>query len=721
MPLDTKDEFFIGEWLIQPDQYRIRGKSGVTRIEPKVMGVLICLANQTGETVSREYLLEHVWAGTIVTDDVLTRSISELRKAFKDDARNPAIIETIPKIGYRLIEPRRPDHRGDSAPPEIPTVTLSPSSDHIVRTESLQQIPLETATASKRWYLPASLGAVFLLMIGLLYNNLVTEPPTQALIPFPLTTYPGQEGRPILSPAGNHVAFSWSGPDGDNVDIYVKLVGTDTPLQLTDSPHRDFMPAWSPDGRQIAYMQKTDQGCDIYLVEPLGGPSKRLASCGANIYGDLTWSPDGKWLAYNDKSSASDPFHLVLLSPTSLEKQSITTPPAGSWGDHDPAFSPDGKQLSFTRSLSEGMQDMYTLSLSSFEATRLTFDSRNISGHTWSSNNATIIFSSNRTGKSGLWRISADGGTPKWIGIGNGPTYFPHVAATRLAFMMGSGQTNIWLKKQEPTEDGEAVDTAATAVISSTWWDLHPQWSPDGQHIAFTSNRTGNFEIWMANKDGNEQRRLTNFNGPFTSTPRWSPDGQHLLFTSRPDGQADIYLQNIHEATPIKFTTESTDEMAASWSRDGQFVYFSSNREGMWNVWRAPVRGGKAIRMTNNGGFGAVESTDGKDLYFARHNATGLWKIPVQGGNPILALRDLDPRDWGNWKISNNGLFYVQRGQPSQIVFLNFTSNKLDTLFTPRHHLPWMDPAFDVSLNGDVLFGQNEHRETDLMYVDGFR
>src|SRR5215475_14043032 len=75
------------------------------RLEPKVMGVLLCLAQHPSETLSKEQLFQAVWPNTIVTEDVLKRCIGELRRAFNDDARNPRVIETISKRGYRLIAP----------------------------------------------------------------------------------------------------------------------------------------------------------------------------------------------------------------------------------------------------------------------------------------------------------------------------------------------------------------------------------------------------------------------------------------------------------------------------------------------------------------------------------------------------------------------------------------------------------------------------------------
>jgi len=97
--------FRVGPWLIQPSLNTISQNGTSTRLEPKVMEVLVCLSHRAGEAIPKEELLQTVWPDTFVSDDVLKRSISELRRVFEDDARQSRIIETIPKRGYRLVAP----------------------------------------------------------------------------------------------------------------------------------------------------------------------------------------------------------------------------------------------------------------------------------------------------------------------------------------------------------------------------------------------------------------------------------------------------------------------------------------------------------------------------------------------------------------------------------------------------------------------------------------
>ena len=97
--------FRVGPWRVEPGLNTVARNGTTLRLESKVMEVLLCLAEHAGEAVSKEKLLQTVWPGTFVSDDVLFRSVSELRRILEDDAREPTIIQTIPKRGYRLVAP----------------------------------------------------------------------------------------------------------------------------------------------------------------------------------------------------------------------------------------------------------------------------------------------------------------------------------------------------------------------------------------------------------------------------------------------------------------------------------------------------------------------------------------------------------------------------------------------------------------------------------------
>ena len=101
--ISAEETFYVGGWRVDPAAGRISSRGVEHKIEPKAMTVLVCLAQQQGQVVSRETLEAQAWAGMVVGYDSLASAIIKLRKAFGDDSKNPRFIETVPKKGYRLI------------------------------------------------------------------------------------------------------------------------------------------------------------------------------------------------------------------------------------------------------------------------------------------------------------------------------------------------------------------------------------------------------------------------------------------------------------------------------------------------------------------------------------------------------------------------------------------------------------------------------------------
>ena len=151
-------DFLLGSWLVSPQLNSLSCHGKSVRLEPKVMQVLLCLAD-TGEVVSKERLMQAVWPDTFVTDDVLVRSISELRKAFDDDAKNPQFIQTIPKGGYRLLVPARP---------LTPGSRNGPRDDSAVQLESANAAQSKSSVQGRRMNLGA-ITVTLVFVLGLIY------------------------------------------------------------------------------------------------------------------------------------------------------------------------------------------------------------------------------------------------------------------------------------------------------------------------------------------------------------------------------------------------------------------------------------------------------------------------------------------------------------------------------------------------------------------------
>ena len=144
-----------------------------------------------------------------------------------------------------------------------------------------------------------------------------------------------------------------------------------------------------------------------------------------------------------------------------------------------------------------------------------------------------------------------------------------------------------------------ADGSGQTRLTDSSAWETRPRWSPDGRRIAFFSYRDGKTEIYVMNADGSEQTRLTD-NEAGNAWPSWSPDGRRIVFVSYRNESSEVYVMNADGSGQTRLTDNSAMEMRPIWSPDGQRIAFNSDRDANWEVYVMNADGSAQTRLTNN-------------------------------------------------------------------------------------------------------------------------
>ncbi|MEM6288206.1 MAG: winged helix-turn-helix domain-containing protein [Bacteroidota bacterium] len=695
---------------------RITNGSKVRKLEPKVMEVLACMASRPGETVTKDEFMAEVWTGTIVTDDVLARCISELRKALGDKARSPSYVETIRKRGYRVIAPVDLDVDPDAGP-RAATVpeAANPPGLTLRRPETPQRVRPTIVLWGALAAIVAILGATLAYRAGV--------EGVRPLGATPVTSYPGNERDPALSPDGERVAFAWDGEGSQRqFDLYVQRVDEGNPSRLTTLPTDDHSPAWSPDGEEIAFARCSTTGaCGIYTVESEAGGAERLIVDTELAVQDLTWSPDGQMLAFSGRRGRQGAYSLHLLPLDGSNTRRLTSPTSTYPGDLDPAFSPDGRQLAFVRTAIDGRQDVAVVTVQGGRVRRLAREQKGVTGLDWTANGRDVVYAANREGAAGLWRVSAQGGEPQWIALGadGGEIASPSVARRGggVAFARQMVRSQI----VEVNPDGGVTQQ----LLQSTRDDRQPAASPNGQDIAFISTRSGTHEVWKAWPDGQNAERMSSFDGARVSAPRWSPDGRSIAVSARAEGNADIFLVLAGGETRA-LTRHPSDDVAPSWSADGEWIYFASNRGDEWQIYRVPTSGGDPEPVTVRGGVAAAE-VPGVGLLVIRPRARGLWRLPIdETGLPrdqgVQALdANLSPADWANWTVVGDQVYTLERRfDRSADIYRLDPATETRTRVATVEDVP-EDSGIAVFPDGErILLAQQSRADSDIVVVEDF-
>ena len=667
--------------------------------------VLTLLLERPGELVTREELRQRLWPADTFVDfeQGLNAAVKRLRYALGDSGDAAHFIETLPRRGYRWVGPVNGDGRADV-----------PVAADLARPAG--------GVRAKAWMWPAAL--VVALGAGLALTWLRVAPldrgPQPEPAPVPLTSLPGLEWEPALSPDGRRLAFCWDG-DGE-AGLYVKDVGGNDHVRLARGPAGMHSPAWSPDGRQIAFLRNFDpqhtEAHEIVVVPASGGPEHRLGRTTSEGHG-LDWSPDGSFLAVVDKSSAGEPAAIFLMATATGERRRLTTPPPSSIeGDREPAFSPDGRSLAFVRNRAAIVGELYVQGLDAAEP-RMLASRPNLRDVAWVGNGGSLVFADGRSDLEQLWLVEAGGGQPRRLS-GGASAMSVSVAriGQRLAFEGRIRDVNVWRAPGPAAQQREAP----RPLIRSTRTDWVAEYSPDGTAIAFVSTRSGRLSIWTCAQDGLE---CEEFKAPQRlAAPRWSPDGLRIAAQGwdHETNNIDVYVLEV----PGRFVRRLTDDAALdgwpAWSADGRWLYFVSNRSGDFQLWKMASAGGEARQITKQGAGSAAESADGRWVYYSKRALFGsLWRVPAAGGDETLVV---DERiGYWNWDLWSDRLVYLREeaGREPRIEMFDPQTRRTATLAFLG---PTSRPGFGLSVSPDgrwVLYSQTDQIISDIFMVENFR
>ncbi len=478
------------------------------------------------------------------------------------------------------------------------------------------------------WYgVLAATGAVVVAVVAAVLIWGSKGPP--GLRSRPLTSAPGLESHPALSPDGTLVAYS-SNETGNHEIVAMQIASRKT-LRLTDDPADDDDPAWFPDGTSLAFVSRRGSETGIWKVPAVGGPPVLLMGNAV----DPAVSPDGALIAYA-VPDASGLFRIAVSPLAELSaRRVLTTGATGYWDHRNPAWSPDGGQICF-----EDLRDLWVVPAQGGPVTAVTQDHASSREPAWSADGRSIFFSSPRDGRFALWRVRADGRDPVRLTQGTGSEVQPVLSRDghRMAYATRNEDPDVEVR--------ETVPPFRSWRIGSTAQDGMPAFAPDGSSVAFCSNRLGSHDLWLqrlgaAGPEGSP-RRLTDLPGT-AAVPAFSRDGRWIAFHRVIEGTRGIWIMPAGGGTPVQLAGGVGSDIQPAFSPDGTRLAFVSDRDGGQNVWVVALAhgrmAGKPERLTSGEGseFCPAWSPDGRRIAFVRQLGpdSEAWVVGAKAGGDL--------------------------------------------------------------------------------------
>ena len=320
-----------------------------------------------------------------------------------------------------------------------------------------------------------------------------------------------------------------------------------------------------------------------------------------------------------------------------------------------------------------------------------------------------------------LFLIPVGGGNPEPIpGVSAGASD-PAVSRSgkRLAYARVYSDSNIW---RVDLDRGPGGQNPRRKLAPSTRVEAVPNISPDGEQVAFVSNRAGEHrQIWVCDSGGGNLRQITSFADRAAGSPRWSPDGGMIAFDSFVESNWQIFVVNADGGQARQLTSGNYLNSRPAWSGDGKSLYFYSIRDGGVAVFKIPLEGGEAVRLTDAGAIDPFESHDGQWLYFRRENR--LWRAPVGGGTEEIVSEEVDLVEQA-WSFDQQGnIYWVEQAEKAgqwSVRKLNPKGEISDVAFMDRP--PLGRAGLDVAPDGTwFVYAQDDQSQSDLMLIENFR
>lgn len=698
----SRPDFRLGDWLVRPSVATIERGAEAVHVTPRAMAVLIYLADARGEVVPRNALLDAVWPGMSVTPDALSQCVVELRKAFRDDPKRPAVIQTIPKLGLRLL------------------IAVTPAA-----TVQVEPSPLQQQSPAGRWL--GSPASRITLTVGLLVAAIGSaamlwrakpqgswQDPLVGADFTTVTDFIGAEEHAAISPDGSFIAFV-SDRDG-TWDVFVGQTGTGDFQNLSRGRIAELrnpavrMLDFSPAGSEVMIWSSKNSSWRIPVV---GGD---LHPGPAGI-AEIDWSPDFERVVYHP-AAPGDPLSVASADEISRGQRIYMAPPGIHC--HFPLWSRDGKTIYFVRGFVPDEMDIWEVSAGGGEPRRLTWHNSRVSFPTLLDERTLLYLATSADGL-GPWIHALDlqdGTTRRVKSASNAYTSLAATADGRRLVVTESRPTaSLWSVQ---LADGIAGAKAVTQIPIRTQRGVAPRLGPDS--LLYRAPKAGTDAIWKHEGSADARELWSGRQGRVIGGPALSADGRRVAFTVQSRGRTWLYLMN-SDGSDVRTAAEELDVRGApAWSPDGKWIAIAALHGGEPRLFKIPDGGGRAVALTDRYALDPVWSPSGSFLVYTAADVGTLFEVRAVGAHGAPhAMAKLSLRR------GSRRLAFLGADENTLVILKGELSRKefwaVDLRSGAQRALTDLGPGpvigdFDVAADGRRIVFDRVREESDLVLIE---
>ncbi len=605
---ETKCFYEFGAFRLDPQEKILTAGGEAVSLAPKVFDTLEAFVRNAGRLIEKNELMQIIWQDRFVEEGNLAFNVKELRRALSDSATAPRFIETVPRRGYRFIA-------------EVREIFEDPK----------KILPAPQLNLTKRKSrLPAAVIIVFLLCAVAVASWLAQKRFSNAESDAPILSAPfrsekitntGKVVHAVISPDGKFVVYA--NETGGKFGVWLRHLETTENLQLlppSDDLYFGF--AFARDGQTIFFVRNKKNAttfADVYRVSIFGGVPEKIIE---RAEGWISVSPDDRQISFVRCNYQDTDFCSMFVADTDgkNERKILTRPRPIRLTDNQ--FSPDGRSIIFADGQSLNGSHEFRLRKFDFDSGAESVVSPknffDITSLKWLPDGNSLIAVAKETldGRSKIWQVSVASGEAR--PLTSDTVNYAAVSLDKNADkIIGNQVANNF--RLQISFGGATKDLTDAMYLTFT---------PDDKIVYSTADG----DIWRINRDGSEQRQLTN-DQSVDFEPRVSPNGQ--------------------------------------------FVFFASNRSGANQIWRMNADGSSQTRLTDGeGGYPRFVSPDGRWVYYESGLHQTLWKVSTDGGEPIQVSAQKvynpafspDGRFVAFFNLENRTAIYVMRLEDTKIV-----------------------------------------------------